>query len=132
MKGESIRKWTGESIDFESWAEHLMDHMVKVHPEWKPALKWMAKTDESLSFTRLKGEWMGPYQENAVDLAVKLEQLICDWIPERFYKRRIQLRGGPTEEGNGFAMWRRLHKDNQGEGTAHLYAGAGSLREFPM
>ena len=66
-----------------------------------------------------------------MDLAVKLEQLICDWIPERFYKRRIQLCGGPTEEGNGFAMWRRLHSDNMGEGTAHEYAGAGSLREFP-
>ena len=91
QKSESLKKWSGQAEDFKTWSEHLMDHMVKVHPEWKPALKYLSKTDEDLSFTRLRTEWLGPYKENGVDLAVKLEQLICDDMPERYYRRRIQL-----------------------------------------
>ena len=90
-KSESIRKWSGDGADFKIWAEHFMDHMVLVHPEWKPFLRYMATTDENMSFERLKTEWIGPYKENALDLSVKIEQLICNWIPERFYRRRVQL-----------------------------------------
>ena len=108
-----------------------MDHMVLVHPEWKPFLRYMAVTDESLAFERIRNEWIGLYKENALDLSVKLEQFICNWIPERFYRRRVQLAGGPSQEGNGFAIWRRLHKDHVGEGLDHEYAGTSCLREFP-
>ena len=130
-KSESLKKWNGESTEFRLWSEKIMDHLAKVHPEWKPSLKWISKTNESLSFTRLATEHMGPHQEHAIDLAVKLEQLLCDWMPENHYRRRVQLCGGPAEKQNGFMMWRRLFHDHIGEGETQDYAGAGCLREYP-
>ena len=53
----------------------------------------------------------------------KLEQLIADYLPEKQYLRRTQLSGGKPEDGNGFTMWRRLFRDNKGEGQIVDYAG---------
>ena len=77
-KSESLKKFSGDAADFKSWSEHLMDHMAKVHPAWKPALKYLSKTDEDLTKSRLSMDTMGPYAENSWDLAVKFEQLQCD------------------------------------------------------
>ena len=130
-KSESLRKFSGESLDFKKWSEKMMDHLAKVHPMWKPTLEWMGSTHEDLSFQRLRREVIGPYQESAVDLAVKLEQLICDWVPDRLYNRRVQLAGGPNEKQNGFIMWRTLHKEYVGEGETTVYAGSECVREYP-
>ena len=77
-KSESLKKWNGDSADFKLWADKIMDHLSKVHPEWKPALEWMAKTDEPLTYARLANEPVGPHRESTIDRAVKLEQLLCD------------------------------------------------------
>ena len=53
-----------------------------------------------------------------------------DFLPEKQYLRRAQLAGGKAEEGNGFAMWRRPHRDNHGEGQIVEYAGTQCLREY--
>ena len=113
-KDEPLRKFNGEPETFQAWANHMADHLGKVCSSWKPILEWISKTDEDLSFSRLKNEVLGPYNEPADELAVKLEQLIVDWIPESLYNRRDQLCGGEGEKHNGFIMWRRLHQDNIG------------------
>ena len=64
-----------------------MDHMARVHQVWRPTLVWMSKTDEPLTMHRLRIETMGLYNENAGDLALKLEQTIIDWMPETLYKK---------------------------------------------
>ena len=57
-----------------------------------------------MSMARLRHETLGPFRENAADLAEKLEQTIVDDLPDIEYARRIQLCGDKLETGNGFAM----------------------------
>ena len=49
-----------------------MDHVARVHQVWRPTLVWMSKTEEPLTKNRLRNETMGPYNENAVDMALKV------------------------------------------------------------
>ena len=74
---------------------------------------------------------IGLYNENAGDVALKFEQTIIYWMPETLYKKRVQLAGGPGETGNGFAVWRRLFRDNKGSGDVVEYAGIEVLRDYP-
>lgn len=74
---------------------------------------------------------MGPYQENAASLAVKLEQTIVDWLRKRLHKRRVQLCGGPAEQDNGFKIWSRLYQQNMGSGDIIEYAGTETVRDDP-
>jgi hypothetical protein len=129
-KSESLRKWNGTAETFTGWTQHVMDHLAKVHPEWKRLLTWMSTTEDSLEFAQLTRQVIGPFNESAKDLAEKLEQLLADYLPEKQYLRRTQLSGGQTESGNGFTMWRRLHRDNKGEGQIVDYAGTQCLREY--
>ena len=69
-------------------------------------------------------------QTELCDLAIKLEQLLVDWIPEKDYNRRVELCGGPREEGNGFALWRRRFVDHRGDGEIVEYAGFEVFDEF--
>ena len=90
----SLKKFSGSPIHFMNWAKHLVDHMHKVHPVWRSTLEWCGRTDEPLNFARLNSEKLGPFNEHAGELAMKLEQTICDWLPEKLYNRRVQLCGG--------------------------------------
>ena len=38
---------------------------------------------------RLRNDTIGPYNENAGDVALKLEQTVIDWMPETLYKKRV-------------------------------------------
>ena len=129
-KSDSLRKFSGNVEDFAGWSQHMVDHMTKVHSYWKCTLHWLSTTDGHLSYANLTGQTLGPFNEDAVDLAIKFEQVIVDLLPEKLYLRRAQLAGGKPEEGNGFAMWRRLHKDHVGEGEILDYAGTTVLREY--
>ena len=129
-KSESLRRFNGLPEGFAAWTGHMADHMGKVHTAWKPLLNWLAVTDDPLDFAALHGQVIGPFNELATDLAVKFEQVIVDWIPEKLYLRRTQLAGGKAEEGNGFAVWRRLHREFKGEGQIIDYAGTQCLREY--
>ena len=104
--------------------------MAKVHPAWRPTLKRFATCTEDLSFSRLNSEVLGPAQESASDLAMKLEQFLCDWLPESFYNRRDQLCGGGLECNNGFVMWRKLHVEHMGQGDVIEFAGTECLRTY--
>ena len=129
-KSESLKKWNGNAETFIAWTQHVRDHLAKVHPEWKPLLIWMGATEEPMEFQYLQGVTLGPFNEDAVDLSQKLEQLLADYLPDRHFLRRAQLSGGPSEDGNGFTMWRRLHRDYKGEGQIVEYAGSQCLREY--
>ena len=81
---------------------------------------------------RLRIDSVGPFNENAADVAGKLEQLIVDYLPLKYYNQRKQLCGGDSERGNGFIMWRRLYVDNKGSSDIVDYAGIEVLREYPQ
>ena len=98
-KSESLFKFTGAPSDYPFWANKFMDHMGKVHIAWKPILKWMQTSKETLSMRRLRVDSLGPHHENAADLATKLEQVIVDYLPSTQYNKRSQLCGGEGEEG---------------------------------
>ena len=129
-KSESLRKYTGNPADFIDWSSHFIDHMAKVHISWRYTLEWVFKTKENLSMSRLRTDWLGPYREHAADLAVKLEQLMVDYLPSTQYRKRKQLCGGEGEQGNGCQMWRRLFEDNRGSGGMVEYAGIEVLCEY--
>ena len=129
-KSETLKKFSGNPESFRGWADRIIDHMSKVHPEWRRLLLWMGKTNDDLSFRKLRQEVIGPLNEPAADLAVKFEQVLVDWLPESLYGRRGQLSGGPGEENNGFIMWRRLHHDNVGLEVHIANAGVDCLREY--
>ena len=129
-KSDSLRKFTGQAENFTTWSDHIVDHMVKVHPAWRYALTWLSKTDTDLSYETLQNLNLGPFKENALDLSTKFEQVIMDWVPERLYLRRAQLAGGKSQKGNGFAVWRKLFREFSGEGEIIEYAGTKVLREF--
>ena len=93
-KNESLRKFDGSAAKFANWAKHFIDHMAKVHPAWRPALEWFSTCEEDLNFRRLHTEVLGPFSEPSIDLAIKLEQCLVDYLPEVMYDRRIQLWGG--------------------------------------
>ena len=132
MKTESLKKFHGNRSDFHSWSKHMADHMGKVHGEWRRVLKWIPKymPDRSFQIATLRMETLGPYNENAVELAVKSEQTWVDWLPERLYNNRAPLAGGDEESGNGFEMWRRLHLNNVGDGEVLEEAGVECLRTY--
>ena len=114
-KDESLRRFDGSAAKFSNWAKHFVDHVARVHPAWRTALERFGKCSEDLSLRRLHNEVIGPLSEPAVDLSVKLEQCIVDYLPETMYDRRVQLCGGKAEANNGLAMWRRLHQYFAGE-----------------
>lgn len=89
------------------------------------------QTPENITFSRLNVEVMGPFNENAGGLAVKLEQLLIDYMPAKIYRRRNQLVGSQTEKNNGFILWRRLHEDFKGTGEMVEFAGVDTLRLYP-
>ena len=131
-KSESLFKFTGEAKDYDHWSKKFMDHLAKVHLAWRPTLEWVATSTDNLSMFRLRADTVGPYRENAADVASKLEQLIVDYLPIKYYNQRKQLCGGRMEEGNGFNMWRRLYIDNKGSSDIVDYAGIEVLREYPQ
>ena len=130
-KSESLRRFSGNSADFTNWSEHFMDHMSRVHVSWRGVLQYISTCSEDLSLSRLHQDLLGPNQEPANELAMKLEQTIIDWMPESLYKRRAQLCDGKSETGNGFLMWRRLFVDNKGPGEPVEFAGVEALRLYP-
>ena len=125
-----LKVYYGSQIDFDNWAKQFVNHMARVHIHWRYALNWMSNCDEDLSFAALCRQHVGPLQEPAEDLAIKLEATLLDYLPDSLAKRRIQLSGGTSQECNGFTMWRRLHRDYQGSGDAVEYAGTEALREY--
>ena len=130
-KSESLRKFSGQPSDFMNWSDHFMDHIARVRQVWRPTLLWMSKTKEPLTMHRLRNDTIGPYDENAGDVALKSEQTILDWMPDTLYKKRLQLAGGPGETGNRLAVRRRLFRDNKGSGDVVEYAGIDVLRDYP-
>ena len=60
-------------------------------------------------------------------MSLNQEQSIIDWMPETLYKKRVQLARGVT--GNGFAVWRRLFRDNKGSGDVAECEGIEVLRD---
>ena len=131
-KSDSLRKFTGTADNFSSWAQHMVDHMGKVHSAWKQVLRWINEPGNAapLDFASLPGLTLGPHNEDAVDLATKFEQVVADWLPETLFKKRIQLAGGKAQEGNWFTVWRELHRRFTGEGEILEYAGTQVLREY--
>ena len=129
-KDESLRRFDGSATKSGAWAKHFLDHMARVHPAWRGALEWFATTTVDLSFLRLYTETLGPHSEPAVDLSVKLEQCIVDYLPESMYGRREQLCGGKSQANNGLALWKRLHQDFAGDGEVVEHAGVDVLREY--
>ena len=129
-KSESLKRFSGSPEGFKTWADRIIDHMGKVHPQWRGVLLWLARTDDDLSLRTLRHKTLGPFDEPADDLAIKFEQVLVDWLPESLYSRRGQLSGGPGEENNGFIMWRRLHHDNIGLEMHIANAGVDCLREY--
>ena len=130
-ENKSLYKFSGQSADFKDWRDRFIDHMAMVHVAWRSTLIWMGQTHEDLGYGRLRHETMGPNDENSCELAVKLEQTICNYLPAGLYGRRVQLCGGVQETNNGFKMWKRLHDDHTGSGEIISYAGSECLREYP-
>ena len=57
-----------------------MDDMAKVHIHWRQTLRWLATTDEDISYARLNLESVGPYNERASELAHNLEQTVVTYL----------------------------------------------------
>ena len=89
-KSKSLRHFTGHLTDFIDWSSHSIDDVAKVHISWRYTLEWISKTTENLSMNRLRDDGLGPYREHAQDLAVKLEQLLIDYLPTTQYRKRKQ------------------------------------------
>ena len=129
---DKLKVFDGQQGSFRDWKARFVDHMAKVQPTWRTTRAWLGSTRENLSMQRLSYECVGPHAEPADDLARKLESCIVDYLPIDLYRRREQLCGGDRESGNGFAMWRRLHVDCEGDGDSAIeYAGIEVLRNYP-
>ena len=129
-KSESVRRFSGQSVDFVNWSKRMVDHMAKVHPHWRHVLEWLAVTKQEMNLSRLSTETLGPFDENARELAVKFEQVLVDWLPEYMYANRVQLCGGRDEANNGFRMWMQLHLEHVGDSELIEYAGTECLRTY--
>ena len=127
---EKLKVFSGSALDFDTWAKSFIHHMSKVQIHWRYLLGWLSTHDGDLTLDFLMKQTIGPFNEPAEDLSVKLESTLVDYLPLSLVNRRIQLAGGPMEECNGFAMWRRLHRENKGSGDAVEYAGTEALKEF--
>ena len=120
---ERLKMFSGQSVDFDTWAKNFIHHMSKVQLHWRYLLGWLSTYEGDLTFETLMTQSVGPYNEPAEDLSVKLESTLMDYLPISYTNRRIQMAGGAAEECNGFAVWRRLHTENKGAGDAVEYAG---------
>ena len=126
-----LKGFSGNPVDFKHWSERFVDHMAKVHVMWRSTLNWMGRTNEDLSYDRLRTEAIGPFNENGVEIAQKLEATIIGYMPESMYNNRVELCGGPMEANNGFKLWRRFLEDTAGTGDSVESAGIEALWEFP-
>ena len=129
-RSEALKRFTGNASDFPNWANRFMDHMGRVHGDWKNTLQWLSETNENLGYARLSNEVLGPFNERADLLTKQLEQTIIDYMPERIYNRRTQLCGGPTQKENGFILWRNLFREFVGEKQVIEDAGVECLRTY--
>ena len=80
--------------------------------------------------SRLTNETLGPFNENARELAVKFEQVLVDWLAKHMYANRVQLCGGRDEASNGFRMWMQLHLEHVGDSELIDYAGTSCLGTY--
>ena len=92
-ENKSLYRFSGHSADFKDWRDRFINHMAMVHVTWRSTLIWMGQTGEDLTYSRLRHETMGPNDENSCELAVNLEQTICNYLPAGLYGRRVQLCG---------------------------------------
>ena len=127
---DKLKMFSGSPLDFDNWAKSFIHHMSKVQVHWRYLLGWLSTYDGDLTLDYLITQSIGPYNEPAEDLAVKLESTLMDYLPVSLTNRRVQLAGGPAQECNGFAIWRRLHRENKGSGDAVEYAGVEALKEY--
>ena len=54
-----------------------------------------------------------------------------EWVTDTIYNRRIRWAGGFKEKGNGFEIWRRMHKEYHGSGDGIMLSGLKLLHEYP-
>ena len=59
-KSESVRRFSGQSVDFVNWSKRMVNHMAKVHPYLRHILEWLAVTKQEMSLSRLTKETLGP------------------------------------------------------------------------
>ena len=127
---DKLKIFSGSPLDFDTWAKSFIHHMSKVQIHWRYLLGWLSTYEGDLTLDFLMTQSIGPYNEPAEDLSVKLESTLVDYLPVSLTNQRIQLAGGPSQECNGFMMWKRLHKENKGSGDAVEYAGTEALKEY--
>ena len=87
-KSETLKRFSGSPESFKPWTDRIVDHMSKVHHEWRQLLAYLGKTNDDLPMRKLRGEVIGPHNESAADLAIKPEQLLVDWLPGSMYGRK--------------------------------------------
>ena len=129
-QNDKLKLFSGSPLDFDTWAKGFIHHMSKVQIHWRYLLGWLSTHDGDLTLDHLMTMSIGPHNEPAEDLSVKLESTLVDYLPIGLVNRRVQLSGGPDQECNGFAMWRRLHREFKGSGEAVEYAGTEALKEY--
>ena len=125
-KSESLNIFPSNARDFISWSEHFVDHMARVHIQWRQTLEWFSNTAENMSATNLPSETLGLNHENGAELETKLEQTIADWLQETWYRKKFQL-CGRREETNGRAMWHKFFTNVMGSGDIVKFAGVETL-----
>ena len=126
-KNEALRKFSGSSGDYETWANRMLDHMCESNQTWRPLLEKLKVCTEPIQKAWLVNQSV--QGNNGWDLAVKLESFIAKWLVDSMYSRRVQLCG--NEAQNGFEMWRLLFHEHMGGSAAINLGGMKRLQEWP-
>ena len=128
-QGKALAKFAGDVATYKRWSERFVDHLARKRLEYRDLLKITEAATAPITKAALQTQQCSGVCAWAV--AQKLESFIMEWVTDTIYNRRIQWAGGFTEKGNGFEVWRRMHKEYHGSGDSIMLSGLKLLREYP-
>ena len=126
---EALKKFSGDSANYKTWADRIMDHLARGNSYWRTLLKSLQACTLNIQRSWLEGQWVQGVC--GWDLSEKLENFIMTYVGDSLYSRRIQLAGGEAQAGNGFEIWRKLYQEHHGGAEAVKLGGIRRLQEWP-
>ena len=123
---DGLFKFDGELANYRAWKSRIRDHAAEEWAAWRQILDHAETVGRELSMEELERTTL--FGVNGALLSNDLWSFLLRWIGPTLYLRRTRM--GPSAEGNGIELWRRLFTEYQGSDELIKLAGRTKLLDF--
>ena len=129
QENKALSKFGGDVGSYKRWSERSVDHLARKRLKYHelPKITEAATTP----ITRADLETQQCSGVSACAVAQKLESFIMEWVTDTICNRGIQWAGGFAEQGKGFEIWRRMHKEYPRSGASIMLSKLKLSRGYP-